>query len=125
MIMFYVGIFIIAFVLICFAYVSYSYTKKKFAFVWPLHALRTLASLFVTILFIPLLDVFISISDCQNNSNGVLVNRMFPSTTCWNGMHIIQAVIAIMVAIVFAAISLIAGITYFECRGSSHDATAR
>ena len=42
-------------------YVSYSFSKKKFAFVWPMQALRTICGLFVTVLFIVSI-IFIVIS---------------------------------------------------------------
>ena len=40
-------------------YVSYSYSQKKFAFVWPIQALRTISSLFVTVLFLPFLGMYL------------------------------------------------------------------
>ena len=123
--MFYLGIFIICLVILDVFYVSYSFTKKKFAFVWPLHALRSICGLFVTILFLPLLDYFVSVLGCINNGEGVLVHSFFTEIRCWTGIHILHAVLSIIVSTIFVLVSLVVSITYFECRSTSNDPTAR
>ena len=56
----YVAIFYICVAVVCVVildafYVSYSFSKKKFAFVWPMQVLRTISGLFVTVLYLPFL----------------------------------------------------------------------
>lgn len=51
----YIGIFIVILIILDIFYVSYSFTRKKFTFVWPLQALRSSVGLFVTVLFLPFL----------------------------------------------------------------------
>ena len=123
--MFYVGIFIVVFVVLDIIYVSYSFSKKKFAFVWPLHVLRILFSLFITIFFLPLFDYFISLLNCVYDSNGNYVHAYFSNVQCWNGIYILHAVIAIVMSIVFVVICLAVSMTYFECRSTSNDPTSR
>lgn len=40
------------------AYVKYSLNKKKFTFVWPLQALRSICGLIITVLFLPIIGKF-------------------------------------------------------------------
>ena len=63
----YAMIFVICLVILDIFYVSYSFTKKKFAFVWPLKVLRSVCGLIVTTLFLPLLESFISIIHCSQH----------------------------------------------------------
>jgi len=59
-IMFYVGVAVIGLMILDFFFVSYSVSRKKNAFSWPVYALRSVLSLTITILFMPLLDYFLS-----------------------------------------------------------------
>lgn len=52
---FYIFIFFVILVILDIMYVSYSFSKKKFTFLWPLKALKNIAGLFVTALFLPIL----------------------------------------------------------------------
>lgn len=124
-IIFYVGLAVVCFAALDIIYVSYSYSKKKFALIWPLQALRALASLFVTILYLPLLDYFFSVLSCVNDRSGKLVHSIFTEIACWQDMYILHAVLAIVISILFLAISLTISITYFECRSTSGDPNAR
>ena len=54
-IVFYSGIFIIIIVVLDIIFISYSISKKKSSIRWPLVVLRVAFSLFVTVLYIPLL----------------------------------------------------------------------
>lgn len=42
-------------------YVSYSFSKKKFSMTWPLDLLKSVASLFVTVFFLPITETLLSI----------------------------------------------------------------
>lgn len=50
----YLLIMAIIFVILDIIYVSYSFSKKKFRFTWPLVILGHIVPLFVTVLFIPI-----------------------------------------------------------------------
>ena len=123
--MFYVFVFLVVFVILDIVYVSYSFAKKKFAFVWPLNALRFLFSLFISILFLPFTYYFVSILNCVTDDNGNYVQTYFPNIVCWSGIYILHGVCSIFVIIVFVVICLAVSITYFECRSTSNDSTAR
>ena len=54
-VLFYIMAFIIILVILDILYVSYSFQKKKFRFIWPLQILRSVVAVFVTGLFLPVL----------------------------------------------------------------------
>jgi len=56
---FYLGILLVVLVIVDIGYVLFSIARKKFAFIWPLKALTAFCSIFVTVLFLPLLSIFI------------------------------------------------------------------
>ncbi|MDR3546667.1 MAG: hypothetical protein P4M11_00065 [Candidatus Pacebacteria bacterium] len=53
---FYIGIFLVLLVIVDIVYVLFSIARKKFTFIWPLKALTAFCSIFVTVLFLPLLS---------------------------------------------------------------------
>jgi hypothetical protein len=59
----------VSLVIINIAYVSYSFSRKYFTITWPLYVLRNVAKIFVTILFMPLLELFLSIIHCHDASH--------------------------------------------------------
>lgn len=58
---FYLGILIVFLVVLDIIYVLYSIARKRFAVIWPLKVLSNFCSIFVTILFLPLLSMLIII----------------------------------------------------------------
>lgn len=51
----YISIVIVILIIMDIFYVSYSFSRKKFTYVWPLQLLRSFVGLFVTVLFLPFL----------------------------------------------------------------------
>src|SRR3990167_3164356 len=88
LIIFYILLFILLFVKANTIYVSYSFSKKKFSFMWPVYTLWAFFSLFSTILFFPILDIFVSVLTCQAGSDGSYYNVYFPTVQCWKSEHI-------------------------------------
>ncbi len=52
---------VILLIIIDIMFVSYSFSRKKFSAMWPLAVLRSVASTFVTVLFLPITETLISI----------------------------------------------------------------
>ena len=132
-IVFYLCIFIVCLVILDIFYVSYSFSKKKFAFMWPLSALRSTCGLFVTVLFLPLLgiiyiyiyiELFTSMLSCKEE-DGEYRHSLFNDEKCWEGMHILHASFSILVSTIFINISLVVGFTYYETKSTSNDPSAR
>lgn len=61
----YLLIFMIILVIVDIVYVSYSFTKKKFRFTLPLVLLAQIVPLFVTFLFIPIMEFLLNIVSCN------------------------------------------------------------
>jgi hypothetical protein len=74
--------------------------------------MRILTKLFIGVLFIPMFYTFLTMVNCQNGSGGTLYN--YSEVTCWNGMHILHGVVAIVAIIALAAYALVFSLLYFD-----------
>ena len=59
LILLYSLIFMIILVILDIIYVAYSFSKKKFEFTWPLVLLAKIVPLFVTVLFLPIMETLL------------------------------------------------------------------
>lgn len=84
-IMLYTLIFIIVLVIVDIIYVSYSFSKKRFAFTWPLEFLATVVPLCVSVFFLPIMETLLSVVSCQTSDYdpNLQVMQNFPSVICW------------------------------------------
>jgi len=121
---FYFFILIVFLVIIDIIYIGYSFSVKRFAVMWPLYVLRSTCSLFVTVLFMPLIDLFMSMAQCQVE-NGELAHYAYKDVPCWKGMHILHGSLAIMITGIFFVICCIVGLTFFESKNEPNDPSAR
>ena len=55
--LFYFFVFLVSCTILNIAYVSYSISRSYFTMTWPLHLLRNVAKIFVTVLFQPMLGI--------------------------------------------------------------------
>lgn len=107
-------------------YVSYSFNRKYFTQTWPLIVLRNVAKTFVTILFMPILELFISIFVCnKNNDDGLYYNSIATDLICFRGAHFVHMFIALIISIVFFIICVIVAINFFECSEIGEDIEAK
>jgi hypothetical protein len=90
----YIGIAVVAITILTFFYVSYIFSKKNVSFNWPIVFLKYLATLFITIFYLPFMDYFVSMIACVKNVDEVSVHSYFTNIECWKGMHILHAVFA-------------------------------
>ena len=126
LLIFYSGITLVVLVLLDITYVSYALSKKNLTLLWPVKLLRNVVSLFVTVLFLPLLQLFVSMLACaENETETGYVHSNYRDVECWTGTHIIHAVAAILVSILFIIISIIVCLTYYESRTTTNDPSAR
>ena len=111
----YASILAITLVLINIGYVSYSFSRKYFTATWPLYLLRTVAKIFVTGLFMPLLEVNLSIFHCIRSDDGTQwVNHANEQLVCFTPIHFLHMSISFIVTIIFIVISLCVALTFFE-----------
>lgn len=70
-----IGVFIIMIMLVCL--IGFNVKKRKEDNSWILMILKILINLFLSILFLPYVDLFISIIDCENVGNGYYTHYYF------------------------------------------------
>lgn len=123
----YLLIFLIILVIVDIVYVSYSFTKKKFSFTLPLVLLAQIVPLFVTFLFIPIVELLLNIITCNPSPTdpSITVLNYFPTIECFSGSHIIHASITLFFTSIFVFISTIVAMTLFEPRMTSQNLSAR
>ena len=121
----YIGIATVGVAILTFFYVSYIFSKKNVSFNWPILFLKYLATLFITIFYLPFLDYFVSMVACVKNTSGVSVHSYFTNVECWKGMHILHAVFALVMAVFFFFLCSIISLTYYEYKTTSNDPNSR
>lgn len=72
--MMYVCLGLMIFALMLVFLLSYSLSKAKQSFTWPVYLLRFLISLFITILYMPIMDLMFSMIACETNESGILMH---------------------------------------------------
>jgi glucose uptake protein GlcU len=126
---FYLCVCLVLLIVINIAYVSYSFSRNRFGAVWPLRVLRSVVSFIVTVLFMPIFEVFISMVECEEeiDSTGAVhyVNHYAHNLICWYGEHYVHATFAILVIVAFVIICIVVSITYYESNTSNHNHSAR
>ena len=123
---FYLCVLLVTLMIINIVYVSYSFSRNFFTVTWPLYVLRHVAKAIVTIFFMPLQEIFISIFDCTlDSTTGKQMNSYSPTIECWTGLHFLHFFCSVAVSIVFITISLIVALTYFECNDSGENHGAK
>lgn len=121
-------IFIILLIIIDIVYVSYSFSKKKFRFTFPLIVLAEVVPLFVTVLFLPITELLLKVVECQKETNGGVqewVLTSFPEVVCWTGWHLFHSSITLLFVAIFVVISCVVALALFEPRMTTGKLTAR
>ncbi|CAD8069136.1 unnamed protein product [Paramecium sonneborni] len=118
-IMYYVCIGVFMFMTMLAIYKGLNVKKKKEENSWILLILKILINLFLSILFLPYIDLFISIIDCENDGNGNYQHYYFPNQQCWQEAHIIHGIIAIIMILIFYGFCIIFGAIYYEFQYNS------
>ena len=123
----YILIVVIIIIIVDIVYVSYSFSKKKFRFTWPLVILGQVVPLFVTVFFIPITEILLSVAQCIPSEYNPLVTTMssYPDVVCWEGWHLFHSVVTLTFCGIFIFISTIVTLAMFEPRMSSNKVQAR
>lgn len=106
-------IFLIILVILDIIYVSYSFSKKKFRFTWPLVLLAQIVPLFVTVFFLPMTETLLSVVRCKASVEGYQVMISFPHVICWEGWHLFHAAITLLFVSIFVFISSVVALALF------------
>eukprot|EP01135_Chromosphaera_perkinsii_P005693 Nk52_evm25s358 gene=Nk52_evmTU25s358 len=106
MLIFYTCLFMVTGLLVIAAYVGYEFSEKNFKNLWTLKVLRSVAGLFVTVLYIPILTVFIAMLDCSEQDDNLF--------DCFDMWHMINIIASVVISILFMALSLLVAATFYE-----------
>ncbi|CAD8151019.1 unnamed protein product [Paramecium pentaurelia] len=109
-----IGIFTLSTMLTFF--IGLGLNKKKQENNWIKKGLKILINLFLSILYLPIIDVFISIIDCGFDENGVYVHNQFQDQECWVDTHILHGIVAIIFSILFYCYCVCFSMLYFESK---------
>ncbi|CAD8162073.1 unnamed protein product [Paramecium octaurelia] len=85
-------------------------------FSWITEILRGLIKLFLSILYMPMMDLFFSILACTINEKGESVHLLFSETKCWQGTHIVHGIVSIFGIIIFYLFCITFALIYYEPR---------
>jgi hypothetical protein len=118
-------IFIILLIIVDIVYVSYSFSKKKFRFTFPLVILAQVVPLFVTVLFLPITETLLNVVQCTQADSGQWTMTSFPEVQCWAGWHLFHTSITLLFAALFVLISTVVALALFEPRMTAGKLTAR
>ena len=111
-------------IIINIVYVYYSISRGYFTFTWPLHLLRTCAKIFVTVLFLPMLEMMMTIFQCKH-ANGTLINIYTVDMECFKGVYFLHLTLAIIISLIFICICIIVSLTFFEIDDSEESSSSR
>ncbi|CAD8062066.1 unnamed protein product [Paramecium sonneborni] len=106
-------------------YVSYSFSRQRFRWMWPVHVLRSGVSIVVTLFFLPITETLISLITCETNENGEYALAQFPTVLCWSGWHIFHAILASLFNLIFTIICSIVAYAFFEPKMKTKNRTSR
>jgi len=118
-----VGLYFI--LLIVSALLAFAIAKKKNNYPFLVTILKYTYRVLVTILYLPILEYFLSISNCVENFNGDQVHYIFTERECWSGSHLTHAIVGLLMMILFIFPAFAISLTYFERRGDTNEPTAR
>ena len=62
---------------------------------------------------------------CFKNAEGKYVHVYYNEIICWEGFHILHAVMTIVISLLFIVISLIVTLTFYEAKGFNSVAGSR
>ncbi|CAD8148889.1 unnamed protein product [Paramecium pentaurelia] len=124
----YILLFFILLIILDIIYVSYSFSRNRFYWLWPLLLLKKITSFVVTVGFLPITETLTSILQCYvDPDTGKYIiygyNNIF--VECWQDWHTFHAVLDLTFIIFFSIICSIVAYAFFEPAMNTNDRSAR
>lgn len=66
-----------------------------------------------------------SIASCSQDDNGTMVMQQFPEIVCWQGQHIVHALFAGAIGIIYVLIACVVALTFYENKMKTDNPLAR
>ncbi|CAD8048146.1 unnamed protein product [Paramecium sonneborni] len=105
------SLFLITLMLICL--IGFYSNKQNQSFTWAMTILQILIGFFLSILFLPFVDVFLATIACYDDSKGQFQHYLF-DIQCWANVHIVHGIVAIIALIIFSLTTLLFSMIYYE-----------
>lgn len=86
---------------------------------------KILMSILPSILFLPILNIFILALDCTSDIKGILRHTNYNEIICWEQTHIIHSIFGILISIIFTLMVLILSLLNFETKTNSRDINSK
>ena len=126
LLIFYIFVATIACIILNMIYVSYSFSRNYFTTTVPLIFLRKFSKVFVTVLFMPILELFLSIFICKYDSKtGKQKNIFANEMICYEGVHFIHMIISFVISVFFLIICIVIALNFFECSETTEELEAK
>lgn len=126
LLVYYFFVVLVSLVIVNIAYVSYSFSRRYFTHTWPLYVLSKTAKIFITILFIPIISLNLSIFVCvKNEKDGKYYNKTSPKLICFDGFYVIHMITSLIISVIFFIICIVVVINFFECSECEEDIEAK
>ena len=124
LIMLYLVVSIISLIFIAGLYIHINSDKKRNK-TWPITFLKIFCEILLPILFLPFLEIFLTIFKCKRNLNGSQMHIIYTDTQCYSGSYIAHVIISSLIMILFLFLSFIVAVLYYECRYNSQNFNAK
>jgi hypothetical protein len=98
----------------CSAAIYFHNVAKKPQFGFATLFSKLFARLYVYILFIPAIDLLLSINECERQTTGTFRMVYFPQVVCFKGFHLSCSILGIIVAALFLPLVLLYSGLFFE-----------
>ncbi|CAD8173029.1 unnamed protein product [Paramecium pentaurelia] len=92
-------------------YLVLSNRTEKLSKTLPMTMLKSIINLMLSILYMPIVDLFISVWTCKDS-----YHFSFTNYECWTGSHTVHSIVAIIFLIIFYTLSAIHSFLYYEAR---------
>ncbi|EAS00830.2 PAS domain S-box protein (macronuclear) [Tetrahymena thermophila SB210] len=110
---FYIAMITVILFFFIFLYSFITLARQRTVGTLLLNIQQLIINCFLTILYVPFMDIFISFLNCES-VNGVLSLNIYSSIQCWNGMHIFYATGSIIALVILEIFSYVFSILYFD-----------
>lgn len=126
-IIFYLILVFLIFVCINFLYLGHNQSKQVSSTSWSSNFLNIILTLLNTVLFIPILGLFLGVFSCVPSKldSNVSIHLYFNNLECWQGTHLIHIFFGAFGALLLISLCCLLNLTYFETRSRSKNSLAR
>jgi hypothetical protein len=125
LLVYYIFVFLVTLVILNIAYVFYSFSRQYFTYTWPLYVLSKTAKIFITILFLPVLNLNLSLFVCEKKPDGKYYNTTSTNLECFVGFYFVHMATSLIISIIFFTICVFSVVNFFECSECEEDFEAK